>query len=279
MTLNNFVVRLITGILASAIVMWACVESHWGFFVIFFIAQFFCQREFYSLIKKSTAEPTSVLGLIIGSSIYTLTFLQLEDEYVEWYEFMPGYFSVLFPLMGFLFLVELFRNKKNPFANIAYTILGIVYASVPFAIFLDMAYTSADRGYSYQIIIGTLLMLWASDSGAYFAGKTMGKTKLFERISPKKTWEGSAGGLLLSLAFAIGISQYWDDLALWQWITMSVIIVVIGGMGDLVESLLKRSLEVKDSSHAIPGHGGFLDRFDGLILSLPFLACFLILFN
>ena len=186
---------------------------------------------------------------------------------------------MLFPLIASLFLIELYRKKKNPFTNIAYTILGVVYASVPFAIFLDLAYTSVDSGYSYQIIIGTLLMLWASDSGAYFAGKTVGKTKLFERISPKKTWEGSAGGLLLSLGFAVGIAQFWHDLVLWQWAIMSFIIVVIGGMGDLVESLLKRSLDVKDSSSAIPGHGGFLDRFDGLILSLPFLACFLILFN
>ncbi len=259
--------------------MWACVYSHWGFFSIFLIAQFFCQREFYALIKKSTAEPTLYMGILIGTTIYTLTFLQLESDYSDWFNFSSGYFSVLFPLIASLFLIELYRNKKNPFTNIAYTILGIVYASVPFAIFLDLAYTSADSGYSYQIIIGTLLMLWASDSGAYFAGKTLGKTKLFERISPKKTWEGSAGGLLLSLAFAVGIAQFWQDLALWQWMVMSFIIVIIGGMGDLVESLLKRSLEVKDSSSAIPGHGGFLDRFDGLILSLPFLACFLILFN
>ena len=258
--------------------MWASIESHWGFFIIFFIAQFFCQKEFYSLIKKSTAEPMASLGIVVGSTIYCLTFLQLESNYAD-FNFETGYFSILFPLTAILFLVELYRKKKNPFANVAYTILGIIYASVPFAIFVDMAYSSSDNGYSYQIIIGTLLMLWASDSGAYFAGKTIGKTKLFERISPKKTWEGSAGGLILSLLFAYGIAQYWTDLALWQWIIMSVIIVVVGGMGDLVESLLKRSLEVKDSSSAIPGHGGFLDRFDGLLIALPFLACFLILFN
>ena len=160
------------------------------------------------------------------------------------------------------------------------SLLGIIYASLPFTLVLDMAY-STTGSYSWQVVLGTLLLLWASDSGAYFAGKSLGKTKLFERISPKKTWEGSLGGLALSLIIAFGISNYlgWDDLQLWQWLSMSVIIVVIGGYGDLVESLLKRSLEIKDSGRAIPGHGGFLDRFDGLLLALPFLTAFLLLFN
>jgi phosphatidate cytidylyltransferase len=253
--------------------MWAVYNYEWGFFIIFFIAQFFCQLEFYKLVESSVAKPLTWVGLVLGSAIYTLTFLQL--EYSD--QFDSKYFAILFPLAGLIFLVELYRNRENPFANISYTILGVIYASMPFTLFVDMAYSTTGT-YSFQIIIGTLLMLWASDSGAYFAGKTMGKTKLFERISPKKTWEGSAGGLVLSLLFAAGISHYWHDLVLWQWLCMSVIIVVIGGMGDLVESLLKRSMEVKDSSNAIPGHGGFLDRFDGLLLALPFLASFLILF-
>ncbi len=273
MILNNFVTRLVTGILASAIVIASVWYSVWGFFVIFFIAQFFCQLEFYKLINDSKiAKPLAWVGMTVGSFAYIFTFLQFQFPTT----FDSKYFALLYPLTGMIFLVELYRQRKYPFMNIGYTILGIVYASLPFTLFQHIAHVSTDT-YSPQIVLGVLLMLWASDSGAYFAGRTLGKTKLFERISPKKTWEGSIGGLVLSLAFAYGISLFWHDLALWQWLSLSVIIVVLGGYGDLVESLLKRSLEIKDSGNFLPGHGGFLDRFDGLLLALPFIICFLIL--
>lgn len=271
--MNNFVTRLLTGVLTSAIVITSICYDAWGFFIIFLIAQFFCQLEFYKLIGQTVAKPLTWIGLLIGTFTYSLTFLSFQYPDV----FDTKYFAILFPLSGLIFLTELYRKKSLPFANISYTILGIVYASLPFTLFQHIAFTTT-RHYSWQIILGILLMLWASDSGAYFAGKTLGKTKLFERISPKKTWEGSIGGLALSLVFAYGLSVYCTDLALWQWMTLSVIIVVIGGYGDLVESLLKRSIEIKDSSNFLPGHGGFLDRFDGLLLALPFIACFLILF-
>ena len=274
--MNNLVIRTITGIIASAIIISLTIYSDYGFFALFFIAQFFCQKEFYKLVRTTVAKPLSNVGYLIGSASFTLTFLNFHFPET----FKSEYFALLFPLCGSIFVVELYRKREQPFANIAYTILGVIYASLPFTLFLDMAY-STTGSYSWQVVLGTLLLLWASDSGAYFAGKSFGKTKLFERISPKKTWEGSFGGLALSLAIAFGISQYlhWNDLHLWQWLSMSVIIVVVGGYGDLVESLLKRSLEIKDSGSAIPGHGGFLDRFDGLLLALPFLTSFLLLFN
>ena len=271
--MNNFITRLLTGILTSAIVITSVWYSDWGFFIIFLIAQFFCQLEFYNLIRKSkTAKPLEWAGIAVGSFAYTFTFLRF--HFLDTFD--AKYLAILFPLIGLIFLIELYRKRSQPFANISYTILGIVYASLPFTLFQHIAYSTKEV-YSWQIVLGVLLMLWASDSGAYFTGRTLGKTKLFERISPKKTWEGSIGGLILSLIFAYGISIYWFDLVLWQWAGTSIIIVVIGGYGDLVESLLKRSLEIKDSSNFLPGHGGFLDRFDGLLLALPFIACFLIL--
>ena len=279
--MNNFVTRLLTGILTSAIVIASVWYSDWGFFIIFLIAQFFCQLEFYTLIRKSkAAKPLEWAGIAVGSFAYIFTFLRFHNfEELNLNTsgvFEAKYFSLLFPLTGLIFLIELYRKRSQPFANISYTILGIVYGSLPFTLFLHIAYSTTGNGYSAELVLGVLLMLWASDSGAYFAGRTLGKTKLFERISPKKTWEGSAGGLILSLAFSYGISLYWVDLAFWEWAGISVIIVVIGGYGDLVESLLKRSLDIKDSSNFLPGHGGFLDRFDGLLLALPFIACFLI---
>lgn len=120
-------------------------------------------------------------------------------------------------------------------------------------------------------------MLWASDTGAYLAGRTFGKTKLFERHSPKKTWEGSFGGLIISGLAAFILSRFFPGIETWQWLISSVIIVVFGTYGDLTESMLKRSYHIKDSGNIMPGHGGFLDRFDGLLLAAPLVYLFLLL--
>jgi phosphatidate cytidylyltransferase len=135
-----------------------------------------------------------------------------------------------------------------------------------------------DGVYHFEIIFGCLFILWASDTGAYFAGTFFGKRKLFERISPKKSWEGFFGGALLALVFAYGLSRYLDYLSVTQWFVIAVIIIVGGTFGDLIESLLKRSIEIKDSGTVLPGHGGFLDRFDGLLISTPFIVAYLEIF-
>ena len=121
---------------------------------------------------------------------------------------------------------------------------------------------------------GVFLLLWASDTGAYFAGKVLGSRKLFERISPKKTWEGFVGGGVLAFLMALTLSHFMGGILLWQWLVLAGILVVMGSYGDLVESLFKRSLQIKDSGSGLPGHGGFLDRFDGLLVSAPFIAIF-----
>ncbi len=128
------------------------------------------------------------------------------------------------------------------------------------------------------MIIGLLLILWASDTGAYFAGIKFGKRKLFERVSPKKSWEGSIGGAALALAMAYLLSYYFRTILLEQWLIISGIIVIGGTYGDLVESLFKRSMEIKDSGTKLPGHGGFLDRIDSLLLASPFLVFYLKVF-
>ena len=129
--------------------------------------------------------------------------------------------------------------------------------------------------YNYELPLGILLILWASDTGAYFAGVNFGKTKLFERVSPKKSWEGSLGGTVLALTMAYGISHFFEVVTVWSWLVITVIIIIAGTYGDLVESMFKRSILIKDSGTTIPGHGGFLDRFDGLLLAVPFIIVYL----
>ena len=166
-------------------------------------------------------------------------------------------------------MIKLYKKtERKPFTNIAFTFLGIFYVAVPFSLLNIGAFH--DGRYHYEIIFGCLFILWASDTGAYFAGTLFGKRKLFERISPKKSWQGFFGGALLALVFAYGLSQYFDIFTANQWVIIGLIIIIAGTYGDLVESLLKRSIEIKDSGTALPGHGGFLDRFDSLLLATPF---------
>ena len=184
---------------------------------------------------------------------------------------------LIFISLSAVYLIKLYIKKDiTPFTNIAFTFLGIIYVGIPFAL-LNLA-IFYDNSYNYEIILGSLFMLWASDTGAYFAGKNFGRRKLFERVSPKKTWEGSVGGTIAAVSVGIVLSYYFTSMPIWKWIAISLIIVVAGTYGDLVESLFKRSIRIKDSGRSIPGHGGFLDRFDGLLIAAPFIVAFVRLF-
>jgi phosphatidate cytidylyltransferase len=127
--------------------------------------------------------------------------------------------------------------------------------------------------------MGFIILLWISDIGAYVTGKNLGRTKLFERVSPNKTWEGSVGALVFALATGFGISYLFDDVGRNDWMIISVIVLVFSTFGDLFESLLKRNLGIKDSGSLLPGHGGILDRFDGLFLAVPAVYFYLLLTN
>ena len=172
-----------------------------------------------------------------------------------------------------IFISELFKKSTSPFNNLAYTYLGIMLTIVPFTFFHALAYVN--NGFNFHYPMAFLLLLWANDTGAYLVGMGMGRTKLFERHSPKKTWEGFIGGVAISAGVALIISHYYHDLLWHQWVVIAVIISCIGTLGDLVESMFKRSINVKDSGGILPGHGGLLDRFDGLLLAAPIVYSYL----
>ena len=223
--------------------------------------------EFYKLIGLDGMVPVKAFGTFCGLTIFSLSFL-IESDVVSHH-----YYYLFFPLVACVYMIKLYKKtERKPFTNIAFTFLGIFYVSVPFALLNITAFHNGV--YNYEIVFGLLFILWASDTGAYFAGTFFGKRKLFERISPKKSWEGFFGGALLALIFAYGLAQFFETFTLLQWIVIGLIIIIGGTFGDLVESLLKRSIEIKDSGTALPGHGGFLDRFDGLLISMPFIVAF-----
>lgn len=268
---NNLTQRIITGVLGSAGVIFGVSYSEWLYFIIFFVICLFSLREFYKLSGLDGMIPLKTLGTFIGLAIYSLSF------FIEQQSISHRYYFAIFPLVAIVYLIKLYKKtERKPFTNIAYTLLGVFYVGVPFAL-LNIA-TFEEGFYNYEIILGALLILWASDSGAYFAGTLFGKHRLFERISPKKSWEGFWGGAGLATAMTYVLSLYFKSLSVTDWIVIDLIIIVGGTYGDLVESLLKRSIEIKDSGDSLPGHGGFLDRFDGLLISAPFIVAYLEIF-
>lgn len=274
---NNLTQRLITGILGSAAIITGVSLGEWTYFAIFFIICLFTLLEFYNLVGLDGMAPQKAYGTLCGVALFVLSFF-IEGKISLGGKIIPvEYYILIFPLISCIYMIKLYKRfERKPFTNIAFTFLGIFYVAVPFA--LLNAVVHEDGHYNYEIILGILLILWASDTGAYFAGTLFGKRKLFERISPKKSWEGFAGGAVLAMVFVFGLSSFLHSLTVQEWIIVGIIIIVGGTFGDLIESLLKRSIEIKDSGDSLPGHGGFLDRFDGLLISAPFIAAYLEIF-
>jgi len=267
--MNNLQQRLIAGTAGAAIIITSVVLSEWSYFLLFFLICWFTIQEFYKLLGLDGNLPLKAFGTFVGLFTYTLVFV------IERGHFHYKYLLILIPIASFVYVIKLYkRDEKRPLINIAVTYMGVLYVAVPFSLLHISAY-ELGGSYQYPIVLGVLFLLWASDIGGYFAGRALGKRKLFERVSPKKTWEGSIGGAVFSLVVAYGMFHLFGILPLWKWFTMSAIITIAGSYGDLVESLFKRSMDIKDSANSIPGHGGFLDRFDGLLLAAPFIAVFL----
>lgn len=268
---NNLTQRIVTGVLGAAGIITGVCVSEYTYYLIFLIICLFSLLEFYKLVGLDGMLPQKTFGTLCGVLIFTLSFL------IEKRDISYRYYFLIYPLVSCIYMIKLYKKfERKPFTNIAFTFLGIFYVAVPFTLLNIAAFE--DGIYNYQIVFGCLFILWASDTGAYFAGTFFGRRKLFERISPKKSWEGFFGGAALALIFAYGLSVYFHSLILTQWLIVGLLIIVGGTFGDLVESLLKRSIEIKDSGNSLPGHGGFLDRFDGLLISAPFIVAYLEIF-
>jgi phosphatidate cytidylyltransferase len=176
-------------------------------------------------------------------------------------------------LMIYLIISELYLRKDNPLLNWAYTMMAQMYVALPFALLNVLAF-HADKvteqiGYNPILPLSVFIFLWLSDTGAYCFGSLFGKHRLFERISPKKSWEGSVGGAALSMLASLPMAQLFPFMNVGEWAGLAIVVVVFGTWGDLTESLLKRRLHIKDSGNILPGHGGMLDRFDSSLLAIP----------
>ena len=229
---NNVTQRIITGLAGILVIVFAVYNGEWSYFALFLVVCIVTQLEFYKLTGLDGMLPLKSAGTFSGALLYCISFL-VERGTIE-----AEYYLLIFPVAATIFFIKLYKKSdKKPFTNIAYTLCGIFYVAVPFSLLNIIAFS---RGtYSFQIVLGILSLFWASDTGAYFSGVKFGKTQLFARVSPKKSWEGSIGGAVTALVAALIFSTVYTDLQPWQWIVVGAIIVVTGTYGDLVESLFK----------------------------------------
>ena len=176
-------------------------------------------------------------------------------------------------LLLYLMITELYLKKKNPTGNWAYSMLSQLYVALPFALLNVLAFqNSPETGsvtYNPILPLSIFVFIWLSDTGAYCVGSLIGKHRLFERISPKKSWEGSIGGGAFSIASSLAFAHFFPFMSWWQWAGLATVVVIFGTWGDLTESLMKRQLGIKDSGNILPGHGGMLDRFDSALMAIP----------
>jgi phosphatidate cytidylyltransferase len=277
--LSNTTVRIIVGVIGIPLIIALAYAGNHIFLVFCVIVSFLCMNEFYNLFEKPESNPGILTQWIGGLSFHKTVFLSISSLIVVCFYLEDiNYVLILYFLMFiYLILNEVFKREKH-FEAIGTWLLSIVYISTPFGLLSLMNSTKfiGEFGADYAIII--MGLVWTSDTFAYFGGRTFGKHKLAERISPKKTWEGSIIGFAFTLIIGVLIKVFFDaGFSYAHIITVSVITGVFAQIGDLFESNLKRSVQIKDSSQLIPGHGGFLDRFDSLLFTVPAVYIYLYL--
>lgn len=263
--------RSITALILVILIAGAVCAGRYGFYSLVMIIDLLTLFEFYRLFQSDALHPRIAEGCLLSASLLVTVIAMIEGG-------NRLLLLINLPVAFMIFVLELFRNARFPFLNLAITFFGILYISVPLCFFIWVPFLSSTlTRYQYQLVLGFFIMLWASDTGAYFVGKLTGRHHLFKRLSPNKTWEGAVGGLLAAVIAAFSNAIWLSVIDWWCWITMALIIVVTGITGDLIKSMLKRSLGLQDSGRILPGHGGMLDRFDSLLGSAPFVASYLLL--
>jgi phosphatidate cytidylyltransferase len=279
---NNFTARTITGLSLAFGVLLSLVLDRWVFAGVFLLVVILGLNEFFGMVTSDTIRPQKIYGIAAGTLWYICYALvaMRPDMMLDAMHSGIGFMMLLLPVI-LLFLVpvlEIFRNKPSPLMNVSLTWFGMLY--IPFALsclIVLVNQLSVEYHGVPALLLGYFLIVWVYDTGAYLFGSRFGKHKFFERISPKKTWEGIIAGVVASSLLTLGLAYLIQDIPLSDWFILMGIVIVFGTFGDLFESLIKRNLNLKDSGSILPGHGGILDRFDTVFISAPFVFIFYII--
>jgi phosphatidate cytidylyltransferase len=283
--MQTFITRTLSAVVFAFIVICALLYNEMSFEIFFLFISLACLNEYYQIITPFFDQDARQQPLYKFISLM-LSFLMFSGAYAISKDILPlSYIALLPVILSVFFIIELFLKSGKPFRNIGINIIGIIYVMLPFV--LLHAICQREGQFLGSIVFGILLCVWTNDTGAYIVGSLVGRHKLIEHVSPKKTIEGSLGGALFTLGMAYFISTQLVHLPLLSsfhaidlkgWLIIASLVFVFASIGDLVESLLKRSLDIKDSGSIMPGHGGFLDRFDAFIFVIPFVVCFLLIY-
>jgi len=266
--MNNFVKRTLSGFIFVTLIVGSIMLSRFTFAAFFSIVCGWAVYEFHKLSNQAPTISVNPWVALVGAVLL----------FISSFAFASGIWRFpVYSIYGFyvilVLIFELYRKKVNPLNNWAYFILGQVFIGLPFVL---LNYILFIDEWQPLLLLSVFVTIWVNDTGAYLVGVTIGRHRMFERISPKKSWEGFAGGALAALLSGYVFSLFISQISLVNWLIFSEIIVIFGTFGDLIESLMKRTVHVKDSGNVIPGHGGLLDRFDSMLLAAPVVLIYLI---
>ena len=277
--LKNLVIRTASGAVLAAVLFGATLLSPLGYMALLLIIAVVGVWEFYKLAEISGYHPQRVMGLALSVVLFSFGAAIFYSMVIARSEVAESLIlaAILYALVAVpsVFVCELFRNKEHSIANVATTLAGVLYVALPTVLMLAVPQMINGGEWSPWCAICYILTIWANDSFAYLVGVGIGRHRMCERISPKKSWEGFVGGVVA----AVGFGALWGHLLghnVLVWAGLGAIIAVTGVAGDFVESLFKRTAGVKDSGAILPGHGGMLDRFDALFISAPYVVLYLI---
>ena len=271
--MNNFIVRTITGVLFVAVLVCSFLRPQ-AMVLLFALITGLTIWEFTGLVNEREHVTVNRLISTVAGVYFFFAVAGFSSELTPSAVFIPYLVSIIY-----LMVAELYLKNDDPIHSWAYTMMAQIYIALPFSLLNTLAFHLAPQGYvAYDAILplSVFVFLWINDTGAYLCGSLLGKHKLFPRISPGKSWEGSIGGGILVIAVAVLVWYLADQYQLNQlgltaveWAGLGLTVVIFGTWGDLVESLFKRTLGIKDSGNILPGHGGMLDRFDSSLLAIP----------
>ncbi len=273
---RNLFTRGITGIVYVCILLFGILYNKYSFVIVFGIILVLALDEFYRLIEQKTPHLISKLfNILFGVTIFLSAYLFLEERSI-----------LAFPITSLIYLLFLFASTiviKRPdiFNTIIYSVFGQLYITLPLCLLLLISYEYKlpNTIYYYAFVLAIFVFIWVNDTFAFLTGITLGKHKLLERISPKKTIEGFIGGISFTVLAGVGFSFLFIEYNIYFWIGFALIVSLFATLGDLFESLIKRTYKVKDSGTLIPGHGGILDRIDSLLIVVPAIYVYLLITN
>ena len=272
--MKKFIVRTLSGALFAAVLVGSILYGFNTFRPLFLVFMALAVNEFTMLLRRHKNATINPIAAILCSILLYVGFaLTAHNEKVPTLlVFTPYIVAILCEFIG-----RLFSTKGNNIENLAYFALTQLYVALPFCLLQILSTAGAPEGDTYHWLfpLSIFIFIWCNDSGAYCIGCLIGRHKMFERISPKKTWEGFFGGVAVAVGASVAMSHFFTVMNVWQWMGMAVVVVIFGTLGDLVESNIKREMGIKDSGNVLPGHGGLLDRFDSTLFAVPSVIVYL----